>query len=81
MSMSIMITSDDCQNIKKTIDCLSLLSKISQNTTEIDFNNTQITSDSINSLISYYKKIYNVLTTSGMTLEQYQDSIEYTDIV
>lgn len=71
-----MITSDDLQKIKDTIDCLSFLSQISENSLYIDFNQTSIVNQKIEDLNSYYKKIYTILTTSGMSYQDYKDSLE-----
>lgn len=73
-----MITSsaEDLTNIKNTINCISFLSQIFDETSSLDFNNLKIDKPLLEDLLQYYIKLYNILNTSGMTLDQYQDYIE-----
>jgi len=83
MSMSIMITSssEDLTKIKSTQYLINWVQSMMDAEDNIhpgyvSIPNCKLSKDQILELKSYYNSIYTILTTSGMTYQDYQSSIE-----
>lgn len=86
MSMSIMITSssEDLTTIKSTQYLINWVQSImnAEDTTYpgyISIPDCKLSTDQISDLQSHYNSVYNILTTSGMTYQEYQSSIQDID--
>ena len=86
MSMSIMITSssEDLATIKSTQYVLDWVQSIleAQDSTYpgyISIPDFKLSDDQMSQLESHYKSIYSILTTSGMSYQDYKSSIENID--
>ena len=86
MSMSIMITSssEDLTTIKSTQYLINWVQSMmnAEDTTYpgyVSIPDCKLSSDQISDLQSHYNSVYNILTTSGMTYQDYQSSIENID--
>jgi len=86
MSMSIMITSssEDLTTIKSTQYLINWVQSImnAEDTTYpgyLSIPDCKLSSDQISDLQSHYNSVYNILTTSGMTYQDYQSSIQDID--
>jgi len=66
MSMSIMLTSEDLDVVKKVVDMTDFLAA---------FVSDNITFEDIQKVNSYFLNIHSILTTSGMTYSDYKDSL------
>jgi len=86
MSMSIMITSssEDLKTIKSTQYLINWVQSImsAEDTTHpgyVSIPDCKLSQDQILDLQSHYNSVYNILTTSGMSYQDYQSSIENLD--
>lgn len=86
MSMSIMITSssEDLTTIKSTqylINWVQSMMSAEDNTYPgyVAIPDCKLSKDQILDLKSHYNSVYNILTTSGMTYQDYKSSIEDID--
>ncbi len=79
MSMSIMITSssEDLTIIKSTKYLIDWVESILQS--EITIPDFTLSDTDISQLKSHYSSIYNILTTSGMSYDDYKSSINNID--
>lgn len=77
MSMSVMLTSssEDLSKIQATVDILDFVIQFSKQNTTISTADKVYNINDLLSLHSYYHSIYNILTTAGMTLEDYKESL------
>ena len=86
MSMSIMITSssEDLKTIKSTQYLINWVQSImsAEDTIHpgyVSIPDCKLSQDQILDLQSHYNSLYNILTTSGMSYQDYQSSIENLD--
>jgi len=86
MSMSIMITSssEDLKTIKSTQYLINWVQSImsAEDTIHpgyVSIPDCKLSQDQILDLQSHYNSVYNILTTSGMSYQDYQSSIENLD--
>lgn len=86
MSMSIMITSssEDLTTIKSTQYLINWVQSImsAEDTIHpgyVSIPDCKLSQDQILDLQSHYNSVYNILTTSGMSYQDYQSSIENLD--
>jgi hypothetical protein len=79
MSMSIMITSssEDLTIIKSTKYLIDWVDSILHS--EITIPDFRLSDTDISELKSHYNSIYNILTTSGMSYDDYKSSIDNID--
>jgi len=86
MSMSIMITSssEDLTTIKSTQYLINWVQSMmsAEDTIHpgyVSIPDCKLSEDQILDLQSHYNSVYNILTTSGMSYQDYQSSIENLD--
>jgi len=75
MSMSIMLTSEDLDVVKKVVDMTDFLAAFVNDNITLNLNNSNITSEDIQKVNSYFLNIHSILTTSGMSYSDYKDSL------
>jgi hypothetical protein len=75
--MSIMLTSssDDVAIIKKVIDITDFLTAFVDQNITINLPDCNITSEDIQKVNSYFLNIHSILTTSGMSYDDYKNSL------
>jgi hypothetical protein len=71
-------SSEDLTTIKSTQYIINWAQSI-MSAEDNNYPDCKLSKDQISDLKSYYDSIYNILTTSGMSYQDYQSSIEDID--
>lgn len=65
MSLNVLIGSHDLSKINDTVQLLKFIESLLENKTVFQLPEKQYTSDDLESLIDWYKSLYNLISTSG----------------